>query len=44
MRKTKSLFMIYSNLESILVPGKIGKENRGKFYTDKYQCWLQLRS
>ena len=42
MRKTKSLFMIYSNVESILVPVKVGKENRGKSYTNKYQCWLQL--
>ena len=36
-RKTKLPFMIYADLESILVPEDNGKQNPNKSYTNKYQ-------
>ena len=36
-RKIKSPFMIYANLESILVPEDNGKQNPDESYTTKYQ-------
>ena len=37
MKKMKSLFMIYADFESILVPGNNGKQNPEEPYTNKYQ-------
>ena len=44
-RTIKSLFMIYADFESILVPEDNWKQNPNESYTSKYQktCWLQLR-
>ena len=36
-RKPKSLFIIYADFESILVPEGNGKQNPEKIYTKKYQ-------
>ena len=36
-RKIKSPFMIYADLESILVPEDNGKQNPNESYTNKYQ-------
>ena len=36
-RKLKSLFMIYADFESLLVPQGNGKQNLTEFYTNKYQ-------
>ena len=36
-RKIKSLFMIYADFDSILVPEVNGKQNRDESYTNKYQ-------
>ena len=36
-RKIKSPFMIYTDFESILVPGDNGNQNPEEFYTNKYQ-------
>ena len=36
-RKTKSLFMIYANFGSILVPEDNVKQNPNEPYTEKYQ-------
>ena len=36
-RKVKSLFMIYPDIESILVPEDNGKQNLNEPYTNKYQ-------
>ena len=36
-RKIKSLFMIYADFESILVPQDNGKKNTDYSYTSKYQ-------
>ena len=35
-RKIKSLFRIYADFESILVPKNNGKQNPEKSYTNKY--------
>ena len=36
-RKIKSLFLIYADFESILVPQSNGKQNPNESYTNKYQ-------
>ena len=36
-RKIKSLFMIYADFESILVPEDNGKQNPNESYTNKYE-------
>ena len=36
-RKIKTLFLIYADFESILMPEDIGKQNPNKSYTNKYQ-------
>ena len=36
-RKLKSLFIIYADFESILLPENNGKQNPEEFYTNKYQ-------
>ena len=36
-RKIKSLFMIYADFQSILVPKDNGKQNPNESYTNKYQ-------
>ena len=36
-RKIKSLFLIYGDSESILVPEYNGNQNLNEFYTNKYQ-------
>ena len=47
-RKIKSLFMIYPDFESILVPGNNEKQNLNKSYANRYQkhvaCSFFVRS
>ena len=39
-RKIKSLFMIYADFESILVPEDNGKQNPNESYTNKYEKYV----
>ena len=39
-RKIKSIFMIYADFESILVPENNEKQNLNKSYTNRYQKYF----